>query len=121
MEATRRAGQVRIVHASEWPFRMIEKARLGRSQKAGSQVESSQADPDNQPSGLAGAGTAGPDGEQEIGPRISSGNVEGPVAEELVGRNDSSLVPNATTEQMKLYLVIVSDQRGENPSPSDQN
>ena len=121
VEATRRAGQVRIVHASEWPFRMIEKARLGRSQKAGSQVESSQADPDNQPSGLAGAGTGGPDGEQEIGPRISSGGVEGPVAEELVGRNDSSLVPNATTEQMKLYLVIVSDQRGENPSPSDQN
>ena len=121
VEATRRAGQVRIVHASEWPFRMIEKARLGRSQKAGSQVGSSQADPDNQPSGLAGAGTGGPDGEQEIGPRISSGGVEGPVAEELVGRNDSSLVPNATTEQMKLYLVIVSDQRGENPSPSDQN
>ena len=62
-----------------------------------------------------------PDGEQEIGPRISLGGVESPVAEDLVGRNDSRQVPNATTEQMKLYLVIVSDPRDENPPPPDQN
>lgn len=120
-EATQRAGQVRIVHASEWPFRMIEKARLGRSQKVRPQVESLQADLDNPTGGIAGAGSGEPDGEQEIGPRISLGGVESPVAEDLVGRNDSRQVPNATTEQMKLYLVIVSDPRDENPPPPDQN
>ena len=119
-EATQRAGRVRIVHASEWPLRMIEKARLGRSQGARPQVESSQADSDNSTTGLSGGGSGESGGEQESGSKTPSGGVNASVAEGAAGDKDSRRVPFAATEKVKLYLVIVSDERDENPPPSEQ-